>query len=436
MRWIDLHDVGWGECVVLGGDRGGILMVDCGSSNLRLGENGPGFYEYVTDSVIPRYFEAENRSFFLTHCHRDHLCGLWRILETAPGYFGSLYLPVPPCGEDGRPLLLEFALDVSVFLSRLTGYAQVNAAVLTLFTRAARLAGAGSVFPVREGDGFLFDGTEYEVIWPPETGFPYPGELSAAVEEIDAMLSAPLLPPCAREFLGLRERFCAAYRLMVSSAPVREEEAEETRELYERIRALTPELLLLPCAGAAADLLADGKTREAYSGALNAACAVFQNVRRGGPGKDDILMTGDATPESLLAASARMYDGYAVLKAPHHGTAGYFFPLEVAADHILISNGPYGGGGEIASGYAELPAVCHCTGNAACSYFREYGSCCNRLALCGLPSGGALLPVRCPAVTRPGAAAPCRVRVLSGKKNASCLCDAVRSKNFMAPAEF
>jgi hypothetical protein len=128
-------------------------------------------------------------------------------------------------------------------------------------------------------------------------------------------------------------------------------------------------------------------------------------------------MTGDAPPESLLAASERMYDGYAVLKAPHHGTAGYFFPLEIAADHILISNGPYRGGGEIADGYAHLPAVCHCSGNAVCSYYKEYGSSCNRLALCGASSRGTILPVRCPSVVRAGAPTPCRIRVVSrGKK--------------------
>ena len=424
MRWIDLHDVGWGECVVLGGDRGGILMVDCGSSNLKLGEDGPGFYEYVTDSVVPRYRDAENRSFFLTHCHRDHLCGLWRILEAAPDYFCTLYLPVPPEGEDGRPLLLEFALYVSVFLSRLTGYAKVNAAVLTLFTRAVRLAGAGAVIPVREGDSFFLDGTEYEVIWPPEAGFPYPEKLAEAVDALDSMLSAPFLPPCAREFLELRDRFCEAHRRMCSCSPVREEDAGETRTLYERLQALVPDLLLLPRAEEAAALLADGKTQEAYAETLNASCAVFQNVRRGGPGPDDILMTGDATPQSLLAASARMYDGYAVLKAPHHGTAGYFLPLDVAADHILISNGPYQGGGEIAPGYAELPAVRHCTGGAVCRWRRENGSCCNRLSLCGPPSGGTILPVRCPSVLRPGADQPCRIRVLSREKSRSCLCDA------------
>jgi hypothetical protein len=298
--------------------------------------------------------------------------------------------------------------------------------VLTLFTRAARLAGAGAVFPVRAGDGFSLDGTEYEVIWPPETGFSYPQKLDGAVDALDEMLSDPFLPACAREFLQLRERFCAAYRRMCVSAPVREEDADETRVLCERIETLVPQLLLLPRAAEAAELLACQETQQAYSDTLNAACAVFQNVRHGGPGADDILMTGDATPESLAAASARMYDGYAVLKAPHHGTQGFFPPLEIAADHILISNGPYRGGGEIAPGYAQLPAVRHCTSAAVCSYYKEYGSCCNRLALCGAVSGKTILPVRCPAAAHPGKDAPCRIRVRSGEKNTSCLCDMVR----------
>lgn len=427
MRWIDLHDVGYGECIVLGGDSGGILMVDCGSSNLKLGENGPGFYEYVTNTIVPRYRDAATRSFFLTHCHRDHLCGLWRILKAVPDYFDSLYLPVPPCGEDSRPLLLQFALYVTVFLSRLTGYAQMNAAVPELFTRAAKLAGADAVFPVRQGDDFLLDGVEYEVIWPPETGFPFPQELADTVDAVDSMLSAPFLPMCAREFLELRECFCAAYLRMCSSAPLREEDVEETQEWYRRICTLIPDLLLLPVAGEVSALLSADETQEAYSSTLNAACAVFQNIRRGGPGPDDILMTGDAPPEILLAASEQMYDGYAVLKAPHHGTAGYFFPLEIAADHILISNGPYRGGGEIADGYAHLPAVCHCSGNAVCSYYKEYGSSCNRLALCGASSRGTILPVRCPSVVRAGAPTPCRIRVVSRGKNISCLCDLDRS---------
>ena len=429
MRWIDLHNVGYGECIVLGGDRGGILMVDCGSSNLKLGENGPGFYEYVAGTIVPRYRDAENRSFLLTHCHRDHLCGLWRILKAVPDYFDALYLPVSPCGEDSRPLLLQFALYVTAFLSRLTGYAQMNVAVPELFTRAAHLAGANAVFPIRQGDIFELDGAEYEVLWPPENGFSYPCELTDAVDALDTMLSAPFLPSCAQEFLSLRERFCTSYRLLCSTAPLREENVAETKELYRQICALIPDLLLLPLAEEAAELLTADETQNAYSNVLNAACAVFQNVRKNGPGPDDILMTGDAPPDSLIAASERMYDGYSVLKAPHHGTAGYFFPMDIAADHILISNGPYQGGGEIAHGYAEWPAVCHCSGNTVCSYYKEYGSSCNRFAMCDACAKGTMMPIRCPSATHLGTEPPCRIHVVSRGKNISCLCDVANHRN-------
>jgi hypothetical protein len=168
-------------------------------------------------------------------------------------------------------------------LSRLTGYAQMNAAVPELFTRAAKLAGADAVFPVRQGDDFLLDGVEYEVIWPPETGFPFPQELADTVDAVDSMLSAPFLPMCAREFLELRECFCAAYLRMCSSAPLREEDVEETQEWYRRICTLIPDLLLLPVAGEVSALLSADETQEAYSNTLNAACAVFQNIRRGVP---------------------------------------------------------------------------------------------------------------------------------------------------------
>ena len=36
MQYIELHNVEYGECIVLGGGRGEILMVDCGSVSQRL----------------------------------------------------------------------------------------------------------------------------------------------------------------------------------------------------------------------------------------------------------------------------------------------------------------------------------------------------------------------------------------------------------------
>lgn len=47
MDWLEMHNMEFGECIVLGGKRGDILMVDCGSMNLKLRDSG----EMVTDYV-------------------------------------------------------------------------------------------------------------------------------------------------------------------------------------------------------------------------------------------------------------------------------------------------------------------------------------------------------------------------------------------------
>ena len=79
-------------------------------------------------------------------------------------------------------------------------------------------------------------------------------------------------------------------------------------------------------------------------------------------------MTGDASPETLLELMDQLYDGYYILKAPHHGTASGYSPLfgDMSFAHILISNGEYHAGGAIAQEYIDREdSVRHCTGTGA-----------------------------------------------------------------------
>ena len=41
MRWIELNNVEYGECIVLGGRDRSILMVDCGSMNQKVRTETP-----------------------------------------------------------------------------------------------------------------------------------------------------------------------------------------------------------------------------------------------------------------------------------------------------------------------------------------------------------------------------------------------------------
>lgn len=420
MQWLEVHNVGYGECIVLGARRE-ILMTDCGSSNLKI-PGGMDFSEYVQTRVMPRYMDTENRAFLLTHCHRDHMCGLRRILKLSPSYFNRIFLPAAPRGESGQPLLLEFALFAFVFLNRLTGYSKVNVSVLRLFSRAARAAGAEHVFPVKAGDSFTAAGTVYDVLWPRETDFPYSTAFTSAVGQLNACLTQPFLPGAAAEFLQLKQAFCSAYTACQSYSPVRVEYTLELEEILRRITKLIPNLLLLPCAPEITGILTDSEVQNSYSDTINAAGVVFQNSRapaqkqnilQGGM-PQDILMTGDAPPRILKEVSSSLYDGYYILKAPHHGTQSGFSPAfkEIAAPHVIISNGKYSGGGEISPEYAALPGVKHCTNPSVCAFYKENGYCCSSFAVCYEMPGAPALTVKCPHCRPNAKNPPCGIRNL------------------------
>jgi hypothetical protein len=430
MQWLELHNVEYGECVVLGGAHHDILMVDCGSSNQKIPEGDVDFSAYVDPSILRRYVGCTARSFLLTHYHRDHLCGLRRILEAKPDYFGRIFFPASPCDSRGKPLLLEFALFVYAFLSRQTDYSQVNISALKIFERTAKLTGANRIYALKQGDSFLFDGVTYDVLWPARENFPFTDLFASAVEDMNICLSSPFLPQCARDFMRLKEEFCAAYLACCMTAPVRQEAIARVSAILNRIDELIPQLQLLPPAPDIAEILSRPSTRTAYSDELNAASVIFQNRRTQEASLDDILMTGDATPESMDAVADFLYDSYYIIKAPHHGTASAWSHLlnEISASHILISNGDYQQGGSIAAEYVDLPAIKHCTNCAACSWYQSSGCSCNRVACCyDLPDRPGLT-IKCPycQTHRDSSArgqAPCRICVVSSGGERACLCD-------------
>lgn len=432
MRWIELHNMEYGECIVLGAARE-ILMVDCGSSNLVIRESGTDCSDYVENGIMRRYRCMDVRAFLLTHCHHDHISGLWRILKKSPGYFHHIFLPVSPLDERGKPLILEFALFVYVFLNRLTGYSKVNVSALELFIRTVKAAGTQNVTAIRQGDSFIFDGVTYDILWPRETGFPFPSLFASAVEEMNICLSSPYLPAFVSEFLRLKDQFCSAYTDCCRVSPVSAEGVAETSALLDRISGLIPQLLLLPCAHDIAEILNSSVTQNAYSEALNAASVIFQNRRSREASCDDILMTGDAPPESLEAVADRLYDSYYIIKAPHHGMKGSFSSLlaDIGASHILISNGEYRKGGGIDPAYAELDAVKHCTNNSVCPWYRQNGSCCNRLVCCYDHSGSPGLTIKCPVYRLGSKNAPCGIYVVSSGGRRACLCDERSNKNML-----
>jgi hypothetical protein len=425
MQWLEVHNVEYGECIVMGGAHHDILMVDCGSINQKIREGDLAFSSYVDPTVMRRYSECTSRSFLLTHYHRDHLCGFNQLLDADPNYFNRIFLPAAPCDKYGRPLLLEFALFVYVFLNRQSDFSQGNVSALKIFDRVAKSAGADRVFALKAGDSFLFDGVTYDVLWPAAEDFPFSDLFSGAVENMNICLSSPFLPETARKFMHLKEQFCEAYLACCKTAPVQQENIDRVAELFHQIEELVPQLLLLPAASDIAEILSRQTTSSAYSEQLNAAGVIFQNRRTSEASLNDILMTGDAMPESMDAIAELLYDNYFIIKAPHHGTASAWSHLfaEINASHIVISNGDYLQGGLIAAEYVDLPAIKHCTNCAACAWYQGSGCSCNRMACCyDLPSRPGLT-IKCPFCQSHSGSAPCGIYVISSSGVRSCLCD-------------
>ena len=102
MDWIELVNMEYGECVVLGTRRGEILMVDCGSVNQILRDGDVPLSAWY-ETLGERYAPAQDRYFLLTHYHKDHIAGFFKLLEREEGYFHRVFLPRAPADEDRPP---------------------------------------------------------------------------------------------------------------------------------------------------------------------------------------------------------------------------------------------------------------------------------------------------------------------------------------------
>lgn len=428
MEWIELNNMEYGECIVLGGKKGEILMVDCGSVNQHI-RDGNIPMDLRIETIANRYRRSMDRYFLLTHFHRDHLSGFQKLLEQEDGYFTRVFLPCTPMDENGNAPLLDFALFASFFLLPQTDSFQVNTSCVRIFRKLSETLGFERIFTLQAGDEFTFDDINYQVLWPDTEDFPFEPELLSAVEALNILFSSPFLPDLEKEFLREKEQFislyldcCQAFSMSGRLPPEdRRDALENLNQSLSRLEAMKEALNLSPLAHDVREILQAPQNTTAYSNTVNAASIVFHNLREKEAGFDDILMTGDVTPEVLESLSDQLFDGYNILKAPHHGTASGFCRMfrDMAIAHVLISNGEYHAGGAIAQEYIDLmDTVRHCTNHSPCKWFQASGACCNRLTCCydQSPSG---LTLKCPAVTKLNCDAPCHIRTLSP----SCLCD-------------
>ena len=437
MEWLELVNMEYGECIVLGGRDRSILMVDCGSVSQKLREGDVPLEAWV-ETLADRYDFAMDRFFLLIHYHRDHLWGFQKLLESRLGYFTRVYLPRTPLDRNGSPQLLEFALFAYLFLPPQSDSFQVNTWCVRAFQALEKHLGADRIFTVGAGDRFHFDGVDYQVLWPRVEDYPFDPALGAALEELNVLFSSPFQPESFQRFMALKEEFLTVYRRCGEAFSVSGRELPDKRRAFVEhlnrllgdLEDLREDLNLSSQAHDAREILQNPLYAGAYSAGVNSASVVFHNLRKGSPSEQDLLLTGDATPETLAEIADQLYDGYYILKAPHHGTASGYSNLfaDMSAAHILISNGEYHAGGAIAQAYIDREdSLRHCTGTGACKWFRASQGCCNRLCTCYDQDPAPGLALKCRAAVRPTGASPgCRIRVVGPTGERGCFCDTLR----------
>lgn len=402
MRRIELPSVGYGDCTILLSDRS-FLMVDCGSMNNKLRDpemEMTGVFSFIQN----RYSPIKDRSFLLTHYHRDHLWGFQHIIKKDPRYFSRIFLPYMSPDKAGYSPVLRLSLYAFAMAVPQSDIAQVNTACVTLPIKLAENIGCENIKFLKRGDFFLFDGLEYEVLNPKETEV-YPESIYETARNLD--LSFP-------ELSKLIDRFCELY-MEFQRAPD-EKLLAELKNITEKLKDAAPEN--------ENEIFVDQSFLREFASIVNDSSVVFHNATPG-IGRDNVLMTGDISCGRFEELCPDFHSSYYAVKAPHHGTSGGYSQklVELEPEHILIHNDEYKNELCIYRSYAELESLRHCTGKLSCEYYKEYGSCCNRLTRCYNFSVSPQLAFRCPDIKKRSKIPGCGIYVVTPAGGRSCFCD-------------
>lgn len=421
MRQIELLNVEFGDCTALIGDRKSLLMVDCGSINNKLRSPEMDMHD-VFRFIMNRYRGVIKRDFLLTHFHRDHYCGFNYIIKNDPRYFRRIYLPHIPLTETGRNPILELAVYSYIFLPPETDISQVNTACITALMNLSEKTGTENIFTLKTNDSFYLDGTEFTVLSPDADNFVCSSKIIDAADRIRNKAGSYEFGTAVDSFISCFNRCSLEFS---ASRPVnailRRRALDDLRNEYEQIKELRSKYRTESLQEFVSGIFSDRSFSQKYSETVNSASVVFHNSIPHGT-LDDILMTGDTTPETVERICGRFHESYYAVKLPHHGTSGGYSPIitSLNSPHLLISCGEYNKKISVYQEYTVTDSIRHCTNSSACPYLEENGSCCNRLSFCGECGD---LTLRCSANRSRSIAPGCGIYVITPAGGRSCFCE-------------
>ena len=208
MDWVELVNMEYGECVVLGTRRGEILMVDCGSVNQTLRDGDVPLSAWY-ETLGERYAPAQDRYFLLTHYHKDHIAGFFKLLEGEEGYFHRVFLPRARRTRQAAPAAGVRPVRLPVPAHPVGGL-PVNTACVRMFRTLREKLGEDRIFTLGKGDRSPSGRWTTRCCGPgwrlPLRRGDSPGQRGA-----ERAVRLPLQPECVKRFLQRKEEFLSLY---------------------------------------------------------------------------------------------------------------------------------------------------------------------------------------------------------------------------------
>ena len=328
---VQMYDMGFGESILLDSlncpycvgpceQKTECLLVDCGSGH----PNRNRYFDNVSNEVR----QYIRRSALISHFHDDHINGFWTLINNNVT-FERVF--IPQIFTTPHPNIIDYSLMRNI-LSRRRG----RQATFSLWQMLQTLVSNNNrIYLLKRGDIFNAVQERFEVLWPVP-------ELLCDQNLMNSIEKGLQLPEdIVFSIFDISDDISSLFSRLDNNLVI-------MREDYEKVIARINDSLASLLA-TVVELEINDRDIDKYIKKMrdceNKMSIVCHSDYSGQP----VLLTGDVTRAVLskilsnrYVPSMPVYEHYAVIKAPHHGTCTYFVDItkyNVSVDTIGISNG-------------------------------------------------------------------------------------------------
>lgn len=366
---LDLFNMDFGESILIRDKSTHInMLLDYGSEIIADLDN-------VQHELIKIKKSEETTNAMLSHFHDDHINGYINLAKNDIRIFDTIYVPnvFNSYNKESRVIIDYVTIEVILFF--LNNY-NLNEKGLSLFDLlnaisinniSLQLMGRGNTFNIGQYN--------YTILWPSINHINFMLKTS----ELQLISFLNVLESLSNEELNLYSRILLISKGIrelynqynTNNGDISEGYKKDLKDLDEKINKLQE---ITKKHNVSKSYMTDNiknEVREWISKLkrdANKVSIVFQNSND--TPNENILMTGDIDKvrfnwiiNNKIKPSIPIYDSYAILKAPHHGTKSHFVNNIPRSCFTLISNGNTSKGkrGKIAYEYYRLETLKLCT---------------------------------------------------------------------------